>query len=284
MPETVAVLGAGTMGHGIALLTAREGHPTRLHDVDEDRLQAGLEDVEAALDEGVDRGKTSKRERERALDNLEGTTDLAAAVEDADLVVEAIPEDLELKQQTFGKVEAHVPGDALLATNTSSLSIEAIADALEHPQRFVGMHFFNPPYVMDLIEVVHGPATSQATLEAATRFAEDLGKAPIQVRDAPGFASSRLGVALGLEAIRMVEEDVASPADIDQAMREGYNHPMGPLELTDLIGLDVRLDIAEHLRAELGDRFEPPGLLREMVDEGKLGKKTGEGFYTYEEE
>lgn len=282
MTETVAVVGAGTMGHGIALVTAKAGHATRLYDLKDDLVADGIASIEAALAKGVERGKTSKDEQARALENLSGTSDLAEAIDGVDIVIEAIPELLDLKRETFERVEEHVAEDALLATNTSSLSIDAIAKPLTHPERFLGLHFFNPPYIMQLVEVVHGPETSQATLERGTAFAEDIGKTPIQVRDVPGFASSRLGIALGLEAIRMVEDDVASPEDIDTAMELGYNHPMGPLELTDLIGLDVRLDIAEYLSEELGERFEPPQLLREMVDEGKLGKKTGEGFYTYD--
>ncbi len=282
MSEPVAVLGAGTMGHGIALVAALNGHVTRLYDVSEDALEKGVQGVRSALDKGVERGKTSEEERKRALSNLEGTVDLESAVTGAGVVIEAIPEDVELKQDTFGQVEKNAPTGALLASNTSSLSIEKIAEPLDRPERFVGMHFFNPPYILDLVEVVYGPDTSKETVEDAMALARSWGKEPIQVRDVPGFASSRLGIALGVEAIRMVEEDVASPEDIDAAMELGYNHPMGPLKLTDLVGLDVRLDIAEHLARELGARFEPPQLLREMVSEGKLGKKTGEGFYTYD--
>lgn len=271
------------MGHGIALVCASAGHPTRLYDLESDLVNDGLEAIEAALSKGVQKGKMRPEEREAALANLNGTTSLQEAVRDADVVIEAIPEDLGLKQSTFEDVEACIGEAALLASNTSSLSIEQIADPLEHPERFVGLHFFNPPYILDLVEVIHGPSTSPETLDRAVAFAEGLGKEPIEVRDAPGFASSRLGLALGLEAIRMVEEDVANPEAIDTAMELGYNHPMGPLKLTDLIGLDVRLDIAGYLHEELGDRFEPPALLREMVAEEKLGKKTGEGFYTYED-
>jgi 3-hydroxybutyryl-CoA dehydrogenase len=282
MTETVAVLGAGTMGHGIALLTAREGHETRLFDVDENQLVEGRDAVEDALAEGVERGKTSEKTKQQALANLETIESLEGAVAGADVVIEAVPEDLDIKQDTFERVETHAPGDALLATNTSSLSVEAIFEPLTDRDRCLGLHFFNPPYILDLVEVIHAPQTANESVDRAVGFAEGLGKEPIVVRDAPGFASSRLGVALGLEAIRMVEDDVAEPEAIDQAMTEGYNHPMGPLELTDLVGLDTRLKIAEYLHEELGERFEPPELLREMVDEGKLGKKSGEGFYAYE--
>jgi 3-hydroxybutyryl-CoA dehydrogenase len=281
MTANVAVLGAGTMGHGIALLTAREGHPTHLFDVADAPLEAGVGNIEDALQEGVDRGKTTASEKKQALDRLTPTTDLAAAVADADVVIEAVPEDLDLKRDTFQRVEEHAPADALLATNTSALSVDAIAEPLVEPARVLGMHFFNPPYIMDLVEVVHAPATGDERVDEAVTFAEDLGKDPIVVRDVPGFASSRLGVALGLEAIRMVQDDVAEPEAIDAAMTQGYNHPMGPLELTDMIGLDTRLEIARYLHEELGDRFEPPELLEAMVEDGKLGKKSGEGFYEY---
>jgi 3-hydroxybutyryl-CoA dehydrogenase len=282
MPAQVTVLGAGTMGHGIALLAAREDHPTRLYDVDPDALDEGEASIAEALQGAVDRDKLSASGKKEALDRLSTTTDRAEAVEDADVVIEAVPEDLELKRDTFRQIEEHAPAGALLATNTSSLSIEAVAEPLDSPERVLGMHFFNPPYIMDLVEVIHAHRTSEEAVDEAVAFAEGLGKDPILVRDTPGFASSRLGVALGLEAIRMVQDDVAEPEAIDKAMTEGYNHPMGPLELTDMIGLDTRLEIADYLYAELGERFEPPDLLEEMVEEGKLGKKTGEGFYAYD--
>ncbi len=281
MPENIAVLGAGTMGHGIALVCAREGHPTALYDIDMHVVEKAMAKIRQALDKGIEKGKTTQAEKETALDNLWVTDDLGEAVDEAGVVIEAIPEELDLKRKVFGQVEIAAPGDALLATNTSSLSVTDIAEPLDDPGRFLGVHFFNPPYIMALVELVQGEQTTEATVEKARSFAEGLGKTPIVVQDVPGFASSRLGLALGLEAIRMVEEEVASPEAIDTAMELGYNHPMGPLKLTDLIGLDVRLDIAEYLGEELGERFEPPALLREMVEDGKLGKKAGQGFYTY---
>jgi len=208
----------------------------------------------------------------------------AAAVRDATLVVEAIPERLELKRALFADIEPLVGTSTLLASNTSSLSIASIAEGSKHPERVLGMHFFNPVPVMELLEIVRGAATSDAVVQRARAVAAAIGKTPIVVRDAPGFATSRLGVVLGLEAIRMLEQGVASAEDIDRAMELGYNHPMGPLRLTDLVGLDVRLAIAEHLRATLGDAtYEAPALLRAMVKDGKLGKKSGRGFYTWEE-
>jgi 3-hydroxybutyryl-CoA dehydrogenase len=280
--ETVAVVGAGTMGHGIAQVCAAAGCDVRLYDVDEAAVQAGLDRIRGNLEKGIARGKVTEPERDGSLARLSGSTDLTAASTGADLVVEAAPESMALKEKIFTEVAAAAPSDALLATNTSSLSIARIAEAVTQPQRFLGMHFFNPVHIMALVEVVWGPDTSDEARDAAVAFARRLGKEPIVVKDAPGFASSRLGVVLGMEAIRMVEQEVASPEDIDKAMELGYRHPMGPLKLTDLVGLDVRLGIAEYLHETLGsDAFHPPALLRRMVEEGKLGKKSGQGFYSW---
>jgi len=203
-------------------------------------------------------------------------------IEMADVVIEAIVEDLAVKQRLFADIERAVPAEALLASNTSSLSIGQIAATMTQPARLVGMHFFNPVHLMKLVEVVTHADGSAATTERAVAFARQLGKEPIVVRDSPGFASSRLGVVLGLEAMRMLEQGVATPEDIDKAMELGYNHPMGPLKLTDLVGLDVRLAIAEYLHATLGDaHYAPPKILREKVQKGELGRKTGKGFYTW---
>ena len=280
--ETVTVVGAGTMGHGIAQVCAAAGCDARLYDVDEAAVQSGLDRIRGNLDKGIDRGKVTESERDDTLARLSGSTDLTEASTGADLVVEAAPESMALKEKIFGEVASAAPSDALLASNTSSLSIARIAQAVSHPERFLGMHFFNPVHIMALVEVVWGPETSDEARDAAVAFARRLGKEPIVVKDAPGFASSRLGVVLGMEAIRMVEEGVASPEDIDKAMELGYRHPMGPLKLTDLVGLDVRLGIAEYLHETLeSDAFRPPALLRQMVEEGKLGKKSGEGFYSW---
>ena len=279
----VAVLGAGTMGHGIAQVSALAGHDVSLRDVDEDLVTDGVEAIDENLRGGVERDKVTPEEREATLDRIRGTTDLAGAVSDADLVVEAVPEDVELKQDVLGEAEAAAPADAVLASNTSSLPVTEIAAALDAPEQFVGLHFFNPVHIMALVEVVVAEQTSDETLSFATDFVEGIEKTPIEVADSPGFASSRLGVSLGVEAMRMLEEGVASPRDVDQAMELGYNHPMGPVELGDVVGLDVRLDILEHLREELGERFRPPQILRRKVRAGKLGKKTGEGFYVWED-
>ena len=279
----VCVIGAGSMGHGIAQVSAMAGHAVRLNDVDRERIDEALGSIEANLDGGVDRGKVTAAQREATLERIEGVVDLEAAVEGADLVVEAVPEDLELKKRVFRDVETAAADEAIIATNTSSLSVTDLASALDRPGRAVGLHFFNPPHIMDLVEVVVAEQTDGTVEETAVEYVEGIEKEPVVVRDTPGFASSRLGVALGLEAIRMVEAGVAGVEDIDVAMSLGYNHPMGPLELTDHVGLDVRLGVAEYLREELGERFRPPQLLKRKVRAGKLGRKTGEGFYVWED-
>jgi 3-hydroxybutyryl-CoA dehydrogenase len=280
--RTCAVLGAGTMGAGIAQVAAQAGMDVRLFDIDESATSKGMERITGMLDKGVARGKVSEEQRIACLAQLSTSTELAAAVEGCDLVIEAIPEKLELKRSVFATVAENVSADCLLASNTSSLSIGKIGEGLPSPERFVGMHFFNPVPLMPLLEVVQGPGSSEACVALARALGLRFGKDPITVRDAPGFASSRLGVALGLEAIRMVEEGVASAEDIDKAMKLGYRHPMGPLELTDLVGVDVRMHIASYLQNELDDqRFAIPELMRRMVEEGRLGKKSGQGFYRW---
>jgi 3-hydroxybutyryl-CoA dehydrogenase len=278
----VAVVGAGTMGHGIAHVCAMAGFETRLYDLDEEVRVRALDRIAANLDRGVELGKVDAEARSGALARLRGTGDAAEACAGADVVVEAVPEDLDLKRRVLSGLAAHVEPTAVLASNTSSLSITAIAEGVPGPERVVGLHFFNPVHIMALVEVVRGDRTAERVVEAARDFSARLGKEPIVVRDSPGFASSRLGVFIGLEAIRMVEEGVASPQDIDRAMELGYRHPMGPLRLTDLVGLDVRLGIARYLHAELGERFRPPALLERMVEEGRLGKKSGQGFYNWQ--
>jgi len=278
----VAVLGAGTMGRGIAHVAALAGFETRLFDIDSGILTQAREAIETNLNKGVDLGKVNAADRDGALSRFSVSTDLDATLEDVDLAIEAVPERLDLKQTVLRSVADRVRPTAIIASNTSSLSISTLANTVEGPERVVGLHFFNPVHIMALVEVVRGDRTSERIVEQAREFAERLGKTPIVVRDSPGFASSRLGIALGLEAIRMVEENVATPEDIDQAMVLGYRHPMGPLKLTDVVGLDVRLEIARYLHQELGtEQFRPPKLLEQMVDQGRLGKKTGRGFYDW---
>lgn len=279
--KTVAILGAGTMGHGIAQVAASAGYSVLLRDVTEEFVSKGLRSIESNLSKGVERGKVSEEEKERALSNLSTTTSLEETA-GAELFIEAVPERLELKRETLAAIERLAKSDFIFATNTSSLSITEIAEGSGASARVVGMHFFNPVHIMRLVEIVVGRETTPETVEAVRAVAARMKKEPIVVRDVPGFASSRLGVALGLEAMRMLEEGVASAKDIDTAMELGYNHPMGPLRLTDLVGLDVRLNIAEYLHGKLGaESFRPPEILRRMVAEGRLGKKTGEGFYKW---
>jgi 3-hydroxybutyryl-CoA dehydrogenase len=281
--DTIAVLGTGTMGQGIAQLAATAGFETRVYDVDAKRTHAALAAIGAQLDKLVQKGKLDASKRDVATERLKSTTSVGEACAGVNVVIEAVPEDMTLKVALFREVIAAAPKDALLGSNTSSLSITELGAKLGAPERTIGLHFFNPPPVMELIEVVRGLATSQEATERALTLASRLGKTPIVVADAPGFASSRLGVILGAEAIRMLESGVASARDIDRAMELGYRHPMGPLKLTDLVGLDVRLAILEHLHRELGEQFRPPPLLRKMVRAGKLGKKVGEGFYVWKD-
>jgi len=281
--ERVSVLGAGTMGQGIAHVCASVGLPTTLYDIDLSAVDAGFERIRANLDKGVSLEKVTAEERDATLGRIELTSELAYALEHTPLVIEAAPESIEIKLNLYRLVEQRVGEDTIFATNTSSLSISKLASDLTSPERFLGMHFFNPVHIMKLVEVVKGDRTSDETTKMAVDFARFIGKEPIVVKDSPGFASSRLGIILGLEAIRMVEAGVASPKAIDKAMMLGYRHPMGPLKLTDLVGLDIRLDIADYLHRTLkSEAFRPPNLLKKMVGEGKLGKKTGEGFYRWE--
>ncbi len=279
--ETIAVIGAGTMGHGIAQMAAGAGFRVWLNDVDRDSLARGVSSIEANLAKGIQRAKLTEDDRDRTLQLIHGTTNLKECAE-ADLIIEAAPEKLELKKDILRQLESASDRPFIFASNTSSLSITEIASASKRPEAVIGMHFFNPVHIMKLVEIVVGKKTGADTVETVTAVGRKMRKEPIVVKDVPGFASSRLGVVLGLEAMRMFEQGVASAQDIDTAMELGYNHPMGPLKLTDLVGLDVRLNIAEYLHRELGsEAFRPPEVLRRMVSEGKLGKKTGQGFYDW---
>ncbi len=279
----IALLGAGTMGHGIAQLAAQAGFETRVFDPAPEALAKGLAAARAGVERAIQKGRLLAEEGPRALARLHGAKSLEEAVHDADLVIEAGPESLAVKCRILTEACAAAPEDAIVASNTSSLSLTELAAATPRPSRVVGMHFFNPPPVMKLVEIVRAEQTAPEAIARVRAAAERMGKEVVEVRDSPGFASSRLGIALAMEAIRMLEEGVASAEDIDRAMRLGYNHPMGPLELTDLVGLDVRLAIADYLNRELGGlRFQPPQLLRRLVRAGKLGKKAGEGFYKYQ--
>jgi len=280
--QRVAVIGAGTMGSGIAQAAATAGWDTRLTDARPDAVPAAIAAIGRTLDGAVSRGKMTAEIRDAVGKRITGAASVADACRGADLVIEAVVEDLGVKQQVLKEAAGVSHPGALLATNTSSLSVSAIAQSLPRPDRFLGLHFFNPVHLMRLIEIVLHDRADDATRADALAVVSAMGKEPVVVKDSPGFASSRLGVVLGLEAIRMVEQGVASAADIDRAMELGYNHPMGPLKLTDVVGLDVRLKIAEYLHSTLGGaQYEPPALMRQMVGEGKLGKKSGQGFYPW---
>ena len=278
----VAVVGAGTMGHGIAYVAALAGCDVALSDSRADALPQARAKIDELIAGAVKRGKLSADQAAAVGERLRVERSLDDAVRGATIVIEAVVEDLQIKQRLLATVERSVPPDTLLASNTSSLSIGQLAAGLTQPGRLVGMHFFNPVHLMKLVEIVTHDRAAPGVNDRAVTFARQLGKEPIVVKDSPGFASSRLGVVLGLEAMRMLEQGVASAEDIDKAMELGYNHPMGPLKLTDLVGLDVRLAIAEYLHVTLKlPHYEPPAILRDKVKKGELGKKTGKGFYSW---
>ena len=275
----LVVVGGGTMGLGIAYVAVNSGYAVEIVEVDTDRSEQAVARLGQLWDGAVERGKLSADAVADGWRRFTVRSSLDLVEPGASLLVEAVPERLDLKRQVLAAAEAREP--ELLATNTSSIAIADLARDLRAPDRFIGLHFFNPVWAMALVEVVVGPRTADQTVADVLGVIAALGKDPVVVRDAPGFATSRLGVTLGLEAIRMVADGVASPADIDKAMALGYRHPIGPLELTDLVGLDVRLDIARTLQAAYGDRFAPPQLLVQKVAAGELGKKAGQGFYRW---
>ena len=281
--DQITVLGAGTMGHGIAINAATAGYHVTLHDVSLEAVEAGMSRIEAFLDKGVTRGKTTEKQRDDAIARVTGAADFAEAVSQADLVIEAAPEQLELKKKIFSDLGQACPAHTLLASNASSCSVTEMALASGRPAQVIGAHFFNPVPIMKLLEVIVTDFTAPETKQALLTFAERLGKTTAVIKDSPGFATSRLGIAIALEAIRMVEQEVAEPHDIDTCMELGYRFPMGPLRLTDLVGLDVRLGIADTIYAATQSPvFQAPDLLRQMVNDGKLGRKSGQGFYRYD--
>lgn len=279
-PAVVGVIGGGRMGAGIAQSFVAAGSSVTVVESGEQASAAALDRVATGLKRAAERGLLSEP-AEQVLARVTMADSVEGLPADADLVVEAVPEDAGLKARVLAAAERAVGATTVLATNTSSLSVTELASVLTRPGRFLGMHFFNPVPASALVEIVVAPHTEAAAVSAALDWTHALGKKDVTVKDSPGFASSRLGLALGLEAIRMVEEGVAEPEAIDNAMSLGYKHPMGPLRLTDLVGLDVRLAIAEYLHSTLGERFAPPQLLRDKVARGELGRKTGQGFYEW---
>ena len=278
----VAIIGAGTMGAGIAQVCAQAGWKTNLYDAFPDGLDKGMKAIDAFWEKGIARGKTTLEQKKKWATNLHAYQDLAAAVKDVDLVIEAVPENLQIKARIFHVLGIETKEECILGTNTSSLSIADIAAASGRPEKVIGMHFFNPVPIMKLLELVKHDQCSKETIEVAKEFGEAINKTTILVNDVPGFATSRLGVVLGNEAIKMLADGVASAKDIDTAMVLGYKHPMGPLELTDLVGLDVRRDILKNLQESFDDdSYAPHPLLEKLVSENRLGKKTGMGIYDW---
>ena len=280
--NTVAVIGAGTMGAGIAQVCAQAGWKTNLFDAFPEGLKRGMNTIDAFWDKGIARGKTTPEQKLEWAANLHAVPDMADAVGDVDLVIEAVPEIPDLKHKIFAELGAMTRDDCILGTNTSSLSIADIAAASGKPDKVIGMHFFNPVPIMKLLELVKHDSCSDETIAVAEAAGKAMGKTTILVKDIPGFATSRLGVVLGNEAIRMLADGVASAKDIDTAMVLGYKHPMGPLALTDLVGLDVRRDILLNLKQSFNDdAYTPHPLLEKLVAEGRLGKKSGKGIYDW---
>jgi 3-hydroxybutyryl-CoA dehydrogenase len=281
VPAIVGVLGGGRMGAGIAHAFVVAGSSVRIVERDDDQASAAFDRVTSALAASVERGTTGESLATLNARIETGTDD--ALFDECELVIEAVPEDTGLKIASLARIEDRVGSEIPIASNTSSLSIDLLGASLRFPQRFLGLHFFNPVPASDLVEIVVGAATEPSVVADAQDWVAAIGKTPVTVKDSPGFASSRLGVAIGLEAIRMLEEGVASAEDIDAAMVLGYRFPVGPLRLTDIVGLDVRLGIAEYLHSQLGDRFAPPQLLLDKVAAGELGRKTGSGFFRWDD-
>jgi 3-hydroxybutyryl-CoA dehydrogenase len=278
----VTVVGAGVMGRGIAYVSALAGFDTRVVDLDEQQLADAVRAIERDLDTGVERGKVDAEDAAAARERVTTTTDLTEGCADADLVIEAVLERMDVKHEVLAAAEQHAAERAVLASNTSSMSITEIASALQDPSRCVGMHFFNPVPKMRLCELIRGLQTSEETLAAAEEAGRAMGKQTVRVEDLPGFATSRINALIGNEGMRMLEEGVAVPEDIDTAVKLGLNHPMGPLEMGDLVGWDTRLDILDYLADTLGERFRPTNLQRRLVAAGRAGRKSGQGVYRYD--
>ncbi len=279
--NTVAVVGSGTMGLGIAHVAALGGYDTIVQDVAEEQLRKAVDTIRGNLAKGVEKGKVAAAAAEAAMKRLRTETSLAAAAKGADFVIEAVPEDMALKARIFGELDGSAPAHAVLATNTSGLSVTEIAGATKRPDRVIGMHFFNPVHMMKLVEIIRGHDTSEETTKATEAVAARMGKETVRVNESPGFVTSRMNALIGNEAFRMLDAGVASARDIDKALKLGLNHPMGPFEMVDLVGLDVRLNILRHLHRTLGDLYKPSPTLEKLVAEGRLGRKAGKGVYDY---
>jgi 3-hydroxybutyryl-CoA dehydrogenase len=279
--QTVAVIGSGLMGRGIAYCAAAGGLRTTLFDVSAEALERALLRIRADLDEGAARGKLSPAEAQAALERIAPEQELEAALRGADFVIEAVPEDIALKLQTFSRLDALCPPEVVLASNTSALSVTEIAAATRRPERVLGMHFFNPVPKMKLVEIVRALDTGDAALAATHEVARRMGKETVVVKESPGFITSRINAMIGNEAFFMLQEGVATAADIDKAVKLGLNHPMGPFEMVDLVGLDTRLAVLEFLHKSLGEKYRPAPLLVQHVKAGRLGKKVGRGVYDY---
>jgi len=277
----ITVLGAGTMGHGIAHAAIAGGYDTRMYDVSEAAVGKGRASIEQIVNKGVELGKMTASDGAAAMRRLAVSTNLTEALHDADMVIEAAPEKIDIKLALFAEIEEHAPASAVIASNTSALSITEMAGSLETPSRVAGMHFFNPVHKMKLIEIVQALETAPATLDAVHTVSTRMGKETVLVRESPGFITTRVNASIGNEAFYMLMEGVASARDIDKALKLGLNHPMGPFELVDLVGLDTRLSILEYLHRSLGEKYRPCPLLAQYVKAGRLGKKTGKGVYEY---
>jgi len=280
--KKVCVLGAGAMGAGIAQVCSQAGYAVAMRDIEHRFVESGFKRIRGPLAKRVEKGKMTQDEVDAILSRIEGTTDMATALEDAQLVIEAVFEKMDVKKQVWSEAEVHAEAGAIFASNTSSLSLTEMASATKRADRFVGMHFFNPAPVMKLVEVIRGSETSKGTVEFAKSFCVKIGKEPVEVKESPGFVVNRLLVPMMNEAFNLLMEGVASPEDIDKAMKLGTNMPMGPFELADFTGLDIGLDTMETLFRETGDpKFRPSPLLRQYVRAGRLGRKTGKGVYDY---
>jgi 3-hydroxybutyryl-CoA dehydrogenase len=279
--RTVAVLGAGTMGHGIAHAAIAAGYDTRLFDVSTQALDTARAAIDAIVNKGVELGKTTSADAEAMHRRLETSADLAATLTDADLVIEAAPERIDLKLALLAEVDRLAPAHAVIATNTSALGITELAGSMRNPARVAGMHFFNPVHKMKLVEIVRALRSAPDTLDAIEQVARRMGKETVLVRESPGFITTRVNATIGNEAFYMLMEGIASARDIDKALKLGLNHPMGPFELVDLVGLDTRLAILEYLHRTLGEKYRPCPLLAEYVQAGRLGRKVGRGVYDY---